>query len=91
MILGVEKLARQLGVDVTPYCFQENSLLEIRRCVEQAARDGKRVIIGGGTGCRLAEEIGLTPCSLPPAGGILERHLGGQAAGQDQSGGTGEP
>ena len=29
---------------------QENSLLEIRRCVEQAARDGKRVIIGGGTG-----------------------------------------
>lgn len=60
MILGVEKLARQLGVDVTPYCFQENSLLEIRRCVEQAARDGKRVIIGGGTGCRLAEEIGLT-------------------------------
>ena len=50
MILGVEKLARQLGVDVTPYCFQENSLLEIRRCVEQAARDGKRVIIGGGTG-----------------------------------------
>ena len=60
MILGVEKLARQLGVDVTPYCFQENSLLEIRGCVEQAARDGKRVIIGGSTGCRLAEEIGLT-------------------------------
>ena len=175
MILGVEKLARQLGVDVTPYCFQENSLLEIRRCVEQAARDGKRVIIGGGTGCRLAEEIGLTsmlitsgreafwnaiseakqqakisqverekalsfqtmldnavlfsgeqPAGDPPLcgagsqrreaghhrrrhrlppgggdrtdlhahylrpGGILERHLGGQAAGQDQSGGTGE-
>ena len=82
MILGVEKLARQLGVDVTPYCFQENSLLEIRRCVEQAARDGKRVISGG-------DRTDLHAHYLRP-GGILERHLGGQAAGQDQSGGTGE-
>lgn len=59
MILGVEKLARQLNVDVTSYCFPENSVSEIRKCVEQAARDGKKVIIGGGTGCRLAEEMGL--------------------------------
>ena len=60
MILGVEKLARQLNVDVTPYCFPENSVPEIRKCVEQAARDGKKVVIGGSTGCRLAEEMGLT-------------------------------
>ena len=60
MVLGVEKLARQLNVDVTPYCFPENSVPEIRKCVEQAARDGKKVVIGGSTGCRLAEEMGLT-------------------------------
>ena len=60
MILGVEKLARQLNVDVTPYCFPENSVPENRKCVEQAARDGKKVVIGGSTGCRLAEEMGLT-------------------------------
>ena len=60
MILGVEKLARQLNEDVTPYCFPENSVPEIRKCVEQAARDGKKVVIGGSTGCRLAEEMGLT-------------------------------
>ena len=60
MILGVEKLARQLNVDVTPYCFPENSVQEIRKCVEQAARDGKKVVIGGSTGCRLADEMGLT-------------------------------
>ena len=60
MILGVVKLARQLNVDVTPYCVPENSVPEIRKCVEQAARDGKKVVIGGSTGCRLAEEMGLT-------------------------------
>ena len=60
MVLGVEKLARQLDVDVTPYCFQENTLQEIRKSVEKAARDGKKVVIGGATGCRLAEEIGLS-------------------------------
>ena len=65
MVLGVEKLGRQLGVDVTPYCFQENTLSEIRKCVEQAAREGKRVILGGRTGCRLAEEMGLSSMLIP--------------------------
>ena len=30
MILGVEKLARQLNVDVTPYCFPENAVWQRR-------------------------------------------------------------
>lgn len=59
MVLGVEKLAQQLGVDVTPYFLQENTRQEILQNVEQAAMDGKRVVIGGGTGCRRAEELGL--------------------------------
>lgn len=91
MILGVEKLARQLNVDVTPYCFPENSVPEIRKCVEQAARDGKKVVIGGSTG--LPSGRGDGPdlhADLLRAGGLLERHLRGQTAGQDQHRGAGE-
>lgn len=59
MILGIEKLARQLEVDVTPYFLQANTRQEILQNVEKALADGKKIVIGGMTGCRLAEENGL--------------------------------
>lgn len=59
MVLGTDELGRQLGIDVTPYLLQENSQQEVRQNVEQAVREGKKVIIGGSTGCRRAQELGV--------------------------------
>ena len=59
MVLGVEKLAQQLDADVTPYLLRENSRQEILKKVDQAAADGKKVVIGGFTGCQRAKELGL--------------------------------
>lgn len=59
MVLGVEKLAQQLGADVTPYLLRENTRKEIVENVDRAYADGKQVIIGGFTGCKRAKELGL--------------------------------
>lgn len=59
MVLGTGELGQKLGIDITPYFLQENSQKEVLQNVEQAARDGKKVIIGGSTGCRYAQELGL--------------------------------
>lgn len=59
MVLGVGNLANQLGVNVTPYFLQENTEFEIKKTVDQAIADGKKVIIGGNTGCRYAHTLGI--------------------------------
>lgn len=58
MILGIEDLARQVGVDVTPYRLTQSTEEEIYRNVEQAISDGKKVILGGMRGCIHAENFG---------------------------------
>ena len=59
MVMGVRQLGEQLSVDVTPYTLRENSYQEVIHNVEQAVRDGKRVIIGGKIGCQHALELGV--------------------------------
>ncbi|MCI8479875.1 MAG: hypothetical protein HFG08_03205 [Oscillibacter sp.] len=86
MILGIEKLARQLEVDVTPYFLQANTRQEILQNVGKALADGKKVVIGGMTGCRLAaggrKRFSLPADCLRP-GRLLERHLRSEAAGEN--------
>ncbi len=67
MVLGIESLANQLGVNATAYILQENTQQEIIKKVDQAAAEGKKVIVGGRTGCGHAEKLGL-PSLLIPSG-----------------------
>lgn len=62
MVLGVEKLAQQLGADVTPYLLRENTRKEIVENVDRACADGKQVIIAALPAASGPRSWGLPPC-----------------------------
>ena len=64
MLTGIAQVSQALNLRIRPYYLKANTMMEVKSMVDEAEREGMRVIIGGFKGTKYAASRGLQPLLL---------------------------